>query len=58
MDNADFNVGSPVNRGTPLGPAQDVSLRRNKVNMTPHIHYQVYKDGKLIDPTDLLLGRK
>ena len=58
MNNDSLKEGAPVKRGAPLGPAQDVSLRRNKVKMTPHIHYEVYKDGKLIDPTKMLIGKK
>ncbi|MCH7789893.1 MAG: peptidoglycan-binding protein, partial [Acidobacteria bacterium] len=41
MNNAALKEGAPVKRGALLGPAQDVSLRHEKKNMTPHIHYEV-----------------
>lgn len=55
MDNTALKVGAPVKRGAPLGPAQDVRVKHGP-KMTPHVHYEVYKDGKLIDPTGLLIG--
>ena len=58
MDYTALKEGTPVKRGALLGPAQDVSLRHKKKNMTPHIHYEVRKDGKLIDPTKMLIGKK
>ena len=57
MDNTALKVGAPVKRGAPLGPAQDVRVKHGP-KMRPHVHYEVRKDGKLIDPTDLLIGKK
>ena len=57
MDNAALKVGAPIKRGAPLGPAQDVRVKHG-LNMTPHVHYEVRKDGKLINPIGLLISKK
>ena len=57
MNYSALKKGAPVKRGAPLGRAQDVRVKHGP-KMTPHIHYEVYKDGKLIDPTGLLMGKK
>ena len=57
VDNVDFEEGTRVKRGDPLGPAQDVRDKHG-TSMKPHVHYKVYKDGKLIDPTELLVDKE
>lgn len=46
-------VGLSVNAGQPIGIAQDISKKYTKP-MTIHIHVEVYENGKLIDPTNLI----
>jgi|GEM_PF-3521073 murein DD-endopeptidase MepM/ murein hydrolase activator NlpD len=54
--------GDKVEAGkTPIGTAQDIAPKyppRNGKPMTNHAHIQVKKDGKAIDPTGPLTGRK
>ena len=53
VDNGQLPANSNVKAGDPLGPAQDVRVKHGKV-MLPHVHYKLYKNGKLIDPTGML----
>lgn len=45
-------IGSVVLAGQPIGTAQDLTLKHGS-SMTNHVHLEVYKNGVLIDPTDL-----
>ena len=52
MDNANLKIGSDVTSGQQIGPAQDVR-QKHGFSMTPHVHYEVYKNGQLIDPASV-----
>ncbi len=61
VDKAKFKPGTSISKGEPLGPAQDLSPvypPNAKGPMTNHIHLQIQKDGKFIDPKPLLRPRK
>ncbi len=45
------STGSEVLEGDIIGYAQDIASYHNTPSMTPHIHVEVYVDGKLVDPT-------
>lgn len=53
MDNSALSKNDVVKAGDPLGPAQDVQVRHGP-KMLPHIHYEGYRNGKLIDPATIL----
>ena len=53
-------VGTKVRAGEPIGTAQDISLKypdRGSGPMTPHVHVEVRKDGRILDPTDGVTGK-
>ncbi|MBF0355618.1 MAG: M23 family metallopeptidase [Alphaproteobacteria bacterium] len=53
--------GTTVKAGEPIGTAQDVSKKypdNGNGPMTPHVHVEVWKGGKPVDPTDSVFGRK
>ena len=61
VDAAKLKRGTTINKGDPLGPAQDLSSvypPTDKGPMTNHVHLQIKKDGIYIDPTPLLRPRK
>ncbi len=45
-------IGSTVHSGDPIGLAQDISERysTDQLVMTPHVHYEIKKNGSYIDP--------
>jgi murein DD-endopeptidase MepM/ murein hydrolase activator NlpD len=53
VDNGQLPMNGQVKAGDPLGPAQDVRVKHGN-SMQTHVHYQLYKNGKLIDPTGML----
>ena len=57
VDNDAFEEGMRVRKGDPLGPAQDVRDKHG-TRMKPHVHYRVEYNGKLIDPTELLVDKE
>jgi murein DD-endopeptidase MepM/ murein hydrolase activator NlpD len=48
-------VGEKVHRGQPIGTAQDIS--RKYPGITQHVHVEVYENGNLIDPSNLIQYR-
>ncbi len=46
-------VNSKVIAGQKIGIAQDISAKHGSA-MINHVHFEVYKDGKLIDPTNMI----
>lgn len=53
VDNRRLALNSYVKAGDPLGPAQDIRVKHGN-SMLPYIHYEMYRIGKLIDPTGML----
>lgn len=57
----EFPVGTPIKMGAPLGYAQDVSTvypPKGGGAMTNHIHIQMQRDGRFIDPTPFFFRSK
>lgn len=58
----DLKPGDRVEAGkTPIGTAQDITLKyppTAEKKMANHIHVQIKKDGKAIDPTGPITGQK
>jgi len=46
------SIGSVVIAGQPIGEAQNISAKHG-ASMRNHVHVEVYKNGVLIDPTNL-----
>lgn len=46
-------TGQMVVEGQFIGYAQDIAAYHNTPKMTPHIHAEVYVDGKNVDPSSL-----
>ncbi len=46
------NTGDQLQRGDALAIVEDLRIRYKEV--TPHIHVEIRKDGKLVDPMPLL----
>ena len=57
VDNIDLKMGTMVKAGVPMGKAQDVRVKHGE-RMLPHVHYEISKDGKVIDPANMLPKRK
>ncbi len=53
VDHSGLKKGDELKAGDPLGAAQDVRVKHGD-KMLPHVHYEVRKNGKLIDPTEYL----
>lgn len=47
----DLDTRDVILRGEFIGYAQDIAGYHNAPSMTPHIHVEVYVDGKIVDPT-------
>jgi murein DD-endopeptidase MepM/ murein hydrolase activator NlpD len=47
-------IGTHLNRGELLAHAQDIAGFHDKPNMTPHIHMEVYRDGRLLNPANVM----
>lgn len=46
-------VGDTVKQGTDIALLEDLRIRYPKV--TPHVHMEVFRDGKRVDPMDYLV---
>lgn len=49
---ANVAVGSTVIAGQPIGIAQNISAKHGAA-MRNHVHFEAYKNGVLIDPTNM-----
>ena len=49
---ANVSIGSTVIAGQSIGVAQNISAKHGSA-MKNHVHYEVYKNGVLIDPTNM-----
>ena len=47
-----FSVGQTIDKNIGFGVVQDIAERYSGI--TPHIHFEARKDGKLIDPTQFV----
>lgn len=56
----DIAKGSRIKAGDPVGTAEDFTKRYGPKKggaITPHIHMEVRKDGKIVDPTGAVFGQ-
>ncbi len=61
VDQKKFKAGTAIRAGDPIGSAQDLSPMyppKPAGPMTNHIHLQIQKEGRYIDPTPLLKRQK
>lgn len=54
--NKQMDAGVTVKKGMPIGIAQAISKRYPGKKMKDHIHVELYAEGKLQDPTKVLLA--
>lgn len=54
------NLSTRVFKGEPFGRAQDIASKYNTENktMTPHVHYEIKKNGGFIDPEEYYADHK